>query len=80
MDNQLIKQLIPKRLFRVPEAAVYLGLAPRTIYNGIAPRSKQPFPVRFKKQGKVILFEKKDLDEYVDSIPYADESVNNTLT
>ena len=66
------KQTIPKRLFRVPEAAAYLGLAPRTLYNGIAPKSKQPFPVRFKKQGKVILFEKKDLDEYVDSLPYAD--------
>lgn len=76
MSNEIVK----KRLFRVPEAAAYLGLAPRTLYNGIAPKSKQPFPVRFKKQGKVILFEKKDLDEYVDSIPYANQSVNNTLT
>ena len=66
------KQTILKRLFRVQEAAQYLGLAPRTIYNGIAPKSKQPFPVRFKKQGKVILFEKRDLDEYVDNLPYAD--------
>ncbi|MBW1692146.1 MAG: helix-turn-helix domain-containing protein [Deltaproteobacteria bacterium] len=66
------RQIIPKRLFRVQEAAEYLGLAPRTIYNGIAPKSKQPFPVRFKKLGKVILFEKRDLDEYVDSLPYAD--------
>jgi excisionase family DNA binding protein len=67
------KNTMPKRLFRVQEAAQYLGLAPRTIYNGIAPKSKQPFPVRFKKQGKVILFEKKDLDEYVDSLPYAND-------
>lgn len=80
MDKQPIKQPIIKRLFRVPEAASYLGLSPRTIYNGIAPKSKNPFPVKHKKQGKVVLFEKKDLDRYADSIPYADQSVNNTLT
>lgn len=61
----------PKRLFRVVEAAEYLGIAPRTIYNGIGPRTKTPFPVRHKKQGKVVLFEKEDLDRYADSIPYA---------
>ena len=75
MDNQ-----ITKRLFRVPEAAAYLGLAPRTLYNGIAPRSKNPFPIKHKKHGKVVLFEKKDLNRYADSIPYADQSVNNALT
>lgn len=73
-------QVIPKRFYRIAEAACYLGLSPRTIYNGVAPRSKNPFPVKHKKQGKVILFEKKDLDRYADSIPYADQSVNNTLT
>jgi predicted DNA-binding transcriptional regulator AlpA len=66
------KQEAQKRLFRVAEAAYYLGLSPRTIYNGIAPRSRDPFPVRHKKRGKVILFEKKDLDRYAESIPYAD--------
>jgi len=66
------KEITPKRLFRVAEAAQYLGLAPRTLYNGIAPKSKTPFPIKFKKQGKLVLFEKKDLDAYIDSIPYAD--------
>ncbi len=68
------KQIIPKRLFRVPEAASYLGISPRTIYNGVAPKSKDPFPVRHKKMGKVILFEKGDLDTYADSLPYADNA------
>ena len=66
------KQLIHKRFFRVSEAANYLGLSPRTIYNGIAPKSKDPFPVPHKKRGKVVLFEKEDLDKYADSIPYSD--------
>jgi excisionase family DNA binding protein len=58
---------------RVAEAAQYLGLSARTLYNGIAPKSKNPFPVRHKKQGKVVLFEKEDLDKYADNIPYADD-------
>lgn len=66
------REILPKRFFRVAEAANYLGLSPRTIYNGVGPRSKTPFPVKHKKQGKVILFEKRDLDKYADSIPYAD--------
>ena len=62
-----------KRFFRVVEAASYLGISPRTIYNGVAPKSKDPFPVRHKKRGKLVLFEKEDLDRYADSIPYAGE-------
>jgi len=65
------RQATPKRLFRVSEAASYLGISPRTIYNGVAPRSKIPFPIPHKKRGKVVLFEKKDLDRYADGIPYA---------
>jgi len=61
-----------KRLYRVSEAASYLGLSPRTIYNGLGANSESPFPVPHKKRGKVVLFEKGDLDKFADSIPYAD--------
>ena len=57
-----------KRLYSVEEAAVYLGLSPRTIYNGIAPGSKDPFPIRPKPWGKRRLFDIKDLDKFVDSL------------
>ena len=73
MPGKEDKQAIPRRLFRVAEAASYLGISPRTIYNGVAPGSENPFPVRHKKRGKVVLFEKKDQDEFADSIHYVND-------
>lgn len=57
-----------RRLLSVGEAATYLGLSPRTLYNGVAPQSKSPFPVRAKRIGKLVRFDIKDLDRYVDSL------------
>ncbi len=57
-----------KRLFTVEETAYYLGLAPRTIYNAVAPKSKNPFPVKPKRIGKLVRFDLRDLDKYVDSL------------
>jgi excisionase family DNA binding protein len=58
-----------KRLFSVEEAAAYLGLSPRTIYNGIAPKAKKPFPIKPKRYGRKPLFERAELDQYADSLP-----------
>lgn len=60
--------MMEKRLLSVNEAAAYLGLSPRTIYNGVAPNSKAPFPVKPKRIGKAVRFDRKDLDRYVDSL------------
>jgi hypothetical protein len=57
-----------KRLLTVDEAAHYLGLAPRTLRNGLGPRAAKPFPVRPVRVGGRVLFEKKSLDRYVDSL------------
>ena len=57
-----------KRLLSIKEASAYLGLSVRTIYNGIAPKSKAPFPVKPKRWGKRVLFDIRDLDRYVDSL------------
>ena len=62
------KQL--KRLLSVPEAATYLGLAPRTIYNAIAPKSKKPFPIKPKRIGKLVRFDIKDLERFCDQLTY----------
>jgi predicted DNA-binding transcriptional regulator AlpA len=59
----------PKRLLSVEEAAIYLGISPRTIYNGVAPRSKNPFPIKPKRYGKRRLFDIRDLDAFADSLP-----------
>jgi len=57
-----------KRLLSVQEAARYLGISPRTIYNGVAPKAKRPFPVKPKRVGKLVKFDIRDLDRYVESL------------
>lgn len=57
-----------RRLLTIPETGVYLGLSARTIYNGIAPKSKSPFPVKPKRIGKSVRFDLRDLEKYVDAL------------
>jgi excisionase family DNA binding protein len=57
-----------KRLLSVEEAATYLGISPRTIYNAVARRSKKPFPIRPKRIGKLVKFDIRDLERYVESL------------
>ena len=57
-----------KRLLSVEEAAQYLGLSPRTIHNAVAPKSKRPFPVKPKRVGKLVKFDIRDLERYVESL------------
>ena len=57
-----------KRLLSIKETAIYLGLSPRTLYNAVAPKSKVPFPVKPKRIGKLVRFDIRDLDKYVDSL------------
>ena len=58
-----------KRMLSVKEAALYLGLSPRTVYNATAPKSKAPFPVKPKRWGKKVLFDIRDLNQFADSLP-----------
>ncbi|MCE5335255.1 MAG: helix-turn-helix domain-containing protein [Desulfobacteraceae bacterium] len=57
-----------RRLLPIEEAAAYLGLSPRTLYNGCGRRSKTPFPVRPKRIGRKLLWDVRDLDAYIDSL------------
>jgi len=63
-----VQDTASKRLYSVKEAAIYLGLSPRTLYNGISEKSKNPFPIKPKHYGKRRLFEKEDLDAFADSL------------
>lgn len=62
------REALRKRLLSVQETALHLGLSPRTIYNAIAPKSKNPFPIKPRRWGKRVLFDVRDLDRYVDSM------------
>ena len=63
-----ILQKSTKRLLNVEETATYLGLSPRTIYNAVARKSKRPFPVKPKRIGRLIRFDIRDLERYIESI------------
>ncbi len=66
--RRLKMQETRKRLLNVEETAVYLGLSPRTIYNGVCPKSRKPFPLKPKRIGKLVRFDIKDLDRYIESL------------
>ena len=56
------------RFMSVEEAAEYLSISPRTLYNRIAPKAKNPFPVRPKRIGKLVRFDRTQLDDWIDSL------------
>ena len=59
---------ISKRLLSVEEAATYLGISPRTIYNQCHRKATKRFAVRPRRIGRRVLFSVKDLEVYVDSL------------
>lgn len=61
-----------KRLLTVEEAARYLGLAPKTIRNGLGPRAAKPFPVKPVRVAGRVLFRREDLDRYCDGLGAAE--------
>ena len=70
--ERVVGKLVGKRLLSVEEAGAYLGLSPRTIYNGLGRKTKNPFPIPHKKWGKRVLFDVRDLDSYVDKMEHSE--------
>ena len=56
----------------VEETANRLGLKPQTIYNGISRKSKVKFPIRCKRYGNKPLFDNRDVEAFIENLPYAD--------
>ena len=63
---------MPKRGFTVTEAAQYCGISPKTIYEAkrrkASEEAKARFPVPGVKRGKTWLFERHDLDGWLDEV------------
>lgn len=66
--KKLQKVEIKRRLMSVEETAHYLGISPQTIYNKTHRRAKNRFPVKPKRVGKLLKFDKREVDAYVDSL------------
>lgn len=62
------EKTVGKRLMSVEETAEYLGLARQTLYNRIAPKAKNPFPIRPKRIGGKPLFDRQEVDRYIDGL------------
>ena len=67
MGNITVYQHWP-RLMDLETAAHYIGMAPKTLRNRIARTAEDPFEVKPKRRGRKILFDKKELDKYADSL------------
>ena len=67
MENLTVISRWP-RLLDIQQTAEYLSIAPKTIRNGLGPKAVKPFPIKPKRFGKRVLFDKKDLDHYVDTL------------
>lgn len=57
------------RLLNINQTANYLGLSPKTIRNRLGPRAPNPFPVKPKRVGRKVLFDRRMLDKYINSLP-----------
>ena len=55
-----------RALLSVGELAGILGIRPQTIYNKM---SQGLFPIKHKKIGKLVKFDSRELNKYLDSLP-----------
>lgn len=56
------------RYMSLTEAAEYIGIAGKTLYNRLAGYTNKPFPVKPKRVGGRIIFDRKKLDAYMDDV------------
>jgi len=56
-----------KRYLTIQEAAEYLSVSPGTLYNRVAPGSKNPFPVQPERIGRLVRFDRERLDRFMAS-------------
>jgi predicted DNA-binding transcriptional regulator AlpA len=65
-ENKVTKmENIEKRLLTIEETAHILGIAPRTIRNRCGPSSKNPFPIKPKRVGRLVRFRAEDVEAYI---------------
>lgn len=58
-----------QRIFiTVKELAKILGVSERTIYNQISRKAKNPFPIKPKRHGRLVKFDIRDVERYIDSL------------
>jgi predicted DNA-binding transcriptional regulator AlpA len=61
-------QPLEKRLLSAQEAAAYMGISVRTLYNQTGRKAKNRFPVKPKRIGKLLKFDLLEINDYIDSL------------
>lgn len=56
------------KLLTIKEVAELLQISERSIYNGVRKKAERPFPIKVKRVGKLIRFDPKDVQNYIDKI------------
>ncbi len=69
MQQEKLRKELKPRMLCVGDAALYVGIAPKTLRNRIGPKAPNPFPVKPKRIGGKVLFDLRQLDAYLDSLP-----------
>jgi len=67
-DPYLRKSKIIPRMLGVELTAEYLGLSVKTLRNRSYPKSPNPFPIKPKRIGRRLLWDRKEIDAWLDSI------------
>lgn len=57
-----------QRLLDADQTAKYMNVGKQSLYNSRARNSKNKFPVEGKKVGGRVLWDKRDLDAYIDNM------------
>lgn len=60
----------PRMLLSVDELARRLSIAKQTVYNGLARRTKNPFPIPHKRFGSKPVFDSKDVERFIERLSY----------
>lgn len=57
-----------KRYLTVNDVADRLQMSARTIYTQVAPKAKKKFPIKPKRFGKLLRWDVRDVDAYLESL------------
>jgi excisionase family DNA binding protein len=63
-----MNQTIKKRLLSVKETAVILGISDRYIYNRVHRKAKRKFPIKPKRIGRLVKFDRRDVEAFLESL------------
>ena len=64
----ILKEDHDNRLLDIKDVARRLHISERTIYNRVRKKAPNPFPIRVRRVGKLIRFDQKDVQNYIDKL------------